>query len=83
MINDRRNNLLLVLLTVGEGWHNHHQCPSAVRQGFRWWEIDLTYYLLQGLQLCGLIWDIRPVPERVLNQPEQLSQDTHSEKIAI
>ena len=81
---DSRNNLLLALLTMGEGWHNnHHQYPSAARQGFRWWEIDLTYYLLQGLQLCGLIWDIRPVPERVLNQPEQLSQDTHSKKIAI
>jgi stearoyl-CoA desaturase (delta-9 desaturase) len=79
-----RNNLLLAILTLGEGWHNnHHQYPSSARQGFRWWEIDITYYLLQGLQLCGLIRDIRPVPAWVLNQPDQSSQETNSEKIAI
>lgn len=81
-----RNNFALALLTLGEGWHNnHHQYPSATRQGFRWWEIDITYYLLRGFQFCGLIWDIRPVPAWVLNQPSpnQMSEDSDSEKIAI
>ena len=40
---DSRNNWLLALLTFGEGWHNnHHHYPGSARQGFRWWEIDLT-----------------------------------------
>ncbi len=81
-----RNNLWLALLTMGEGWHNnHHQYPSSARQGFRWWEIDMTFYLLRTLQLCGLIWDVRPVPAWVLNKPKlnDLSDDPDSEKIAV
>ncbi|MDW8479875.1 MAG: acyl-CoA desaturase [Xanthomonadales bacterium] len=60
---DSRNNLWLALLTLGEGWHNnHHYCPGAARQGFRWWEIDPTYWLLRLLAAFGLIWDLKPVP---------------------
>jgi len=58
-----RNNLWLALLTFGEGWHNnHHHFPGSARQGFYWWEIDLTYYFLKLLAALGLIWDLRPVP---------------------
>jgi len=58
-----RNNWLLALLTFGEGWHNnHHHFPGSARQGFRWWELDLTYYGLRLLALCGLVWDLKPVP---------------------
>ncbi len=47
---DSRNNLWLALLTFGEGWHNnHHFFPGTVRQGFRWWEIDLTWYGLRAM----------------------------------
>lgn len=64
---DSRNNLVLALLTLGEGWHNnHHHYPGAARQGFYWWEIDITYYVLKGLSWTGLIWELTPVPERVL-----------------
>ncbi len=64
-----RNNWLLALLTFGEGWHNnHHYYPGSARQGFAWWEIDISYYLLRLLQAMGLIWDLRPVPERVMRQ---------------
>jgi len=63
---DSRNNAWLALLTFGEGWHNnHHHYPASVRQGFYWWEIDLTYYGLKMLQLCGVIWDLKPVPAEV------------------
>ena len=42
---DSRNNWLLAVFTMGEGWHNnHHACQSSVRQGFRWWEYDPTFY---------------------------------------
>jgi stearoyl-CoA desaturase (delta-9 desaturase) len=63
---ESRNNVWLALLTLGEGWHNnHHRYPAAARQGFYWWEIDLTYYLLRALALTGLVWDLRPVPVAV------------------
>ena len=46
-----RNNWMLALLTMGEGWHNnHHHYMASARQGFRWWEIDLTYYVLRALR---------------------------------
>ena len=61
-----RNNWLLALITFGEGWHNnHHHFPGAARQGFRWWELDLTYYVLRALAACGLVWDLKPVPKLV------------------
>ncbi len=60
-----KNSFLLALLTLGEGWHNnHHWCPGTVRQGFRWWEIDLSYYGLRVLALFGLVSDLRPLPAR-------------------
>lgn len=66
---DSRNNWLLALLTFGEGWHNnHHHYPVAARQGFFWWEIDITYYGLLALQKLGLVWDLRPVPAHVLSR---------------
>lgn len=61
-----RNNGWLALMTFGEGWHNnHHHFPGAARQGFYWWELDVTYYLLKLLALTGLITDLRTVPPSV------------------
>lgn len=58
-----RNNLWIAIVTLGEGWHNnHHHYPGSARQGFYWWEIDLTYYGLKVLAAMGLIWDLRTVP---------------------
>ncbi len=58
-----RNNLWLAVLTFGEGWHNnHHFYPGSARQGFRWWELDLTWYGLRLLAALGLVWDLKPVP---------------------
>lgn len=63
---DSRNNWLLALLTFGEGWHNnHHHFPGSVRQGFYWWEIDMTYYLLRAMAALGLVWDLKAVPARI------------------
>ncbi|MFW6164104.1 MAG: acyl-CoA desaturase, partial [Planctomycetota bacterium] len=64
-----RNNWLLAILTLGEGWHNnHHHFPATARQGFFWWEIDVTYYLLVVLSWLGIVRDLRPVPARKLTQ---------------
>ena len=63
---DSRNNFWLALLTLGEGWHNnHHHYPSSVRQGFYWWEIDLTWYGLKLLSWLGVVWDLKPIPVAV------------------
>jgi stearoyl-CoA desaturase (delta-9 desaturase) len=64
---ESRNNIVTALLTLGEGWHNnHHHYQSSCRNGFYWWEIDVTYYVLKMLSWVGLVWDIRGVPEHVL-----------------
>jgi stearoyl-CoA desaturase (delta-9 desaturase) len=64
---DSRNSMLLALLTTGEGWHNnHHHYQSSANQGFRWWEIDLTYGVLRVAAALGLIWDLRRPPKEVL-----------------
>ena len=58
-----RNSFLLAIITLGEGWHNnHHRYMNTVRQGFYWWEIDVSYYLLKALSWTGLIWNLKPVP---------------------
>ena len=64
---DSRNNWMLALITFGEGWHNnHHHFPGSARQGFRWWEIDLTWYGLKLLAAVGLIRELKPVPAALL-----------------
>lgn len=63
---ESRNSLLLALVTLGEGWHNnHHHYQASARQGFYWWEIDISYYLIRLLAAAGIVWDVRGVPERI------------------
>jgi stearoyl-CoA desaturase (delta-9 desaturase) len=58
-----RNNFWLAVLTFGEGWHNnHHFFPGSARQGFRWWEVDLTFYVLRAMAAVGLVRDLKSVP---------------------
>jgi stearoyl-CoA desaturase (delta-9 desaturase) len=55
-----RNNPLLAVLTFGEGWHNnHHHYPVSARQGFYWWELDLSWYALRGLAAVRLVRGLR------------------------
>jgi len=58
-----RNNLFVALITLGEGWHNnHHYYPSSERQGFYWWEVDVSHYTLRVLSWLGIVWDLRTPP---------------------
>jgi stearoyl-CoA desaturase (Delta-9 desaturase) len=58
-----RNNVLVALITFGEGWHNnHHHAMSSARQGFFWWEVDFSYYVLRALAVLGIVWDVREPP---------------------
>lgn len=69
---DSRNSFILAIITLGEGWHNnHHRYQSATRNGFFWWEIDITYYLLKVLSWTGLIWGLKSVPASVLAEGEE------------
>ncbi len=63
---ESKNSLWLALLTLGEGWHNnHHYYEVSARQGFFWWEIDITYYILRVFAFFGLIWDLNGVPDHI------------------
>jgi stearoyl-CoA desaturase (delta-9 desaturase) len=70
---DSRNNWWLAVLTMGEGWHNnHHACQSSVRQGFRWWEFDPTFYILKVLSWLRVVWDLKRPPEAVVRNEQRL-----------
>lgn len=70
-----RNNWWLALLTFGEGWHNnHHHYQSSARQGFRWYEVDISYYVLRMLAVFGLVWDLRDPPAHVVNNERRLGR---------
>jgi stearoyl-CoA desaturase (Delta-9 desaturase) len=68
-----KNSLIIALITGGEGWHNnHHRYQSAARQGFRWWQVDTTFYALWVMSKLGLVRDLRPVPARVIDEAARL-----------
>ncbi len=70
---DSRNNWLLALITLGEGWHNnHHHYQASTRQGFRWWEIDITFYLLKLMSFVGLVWELRTPPKEIVRGEKRL-----------
>jgi fatty-acid desaturase len=61
-----RNNILVAIITSGEGWHNnHHADPNSASNAHRWWEVDLTYVFLHLLVLFGLAWNVK-MPSRRL-----------------
>jgi stearoyl-CoA desaturase (delta-9 desaturase) len=58
-----RNNFVVGVLAFGEGWHNnHHAFPWSARQGLRWWQLDYSWWVIWGLEKCGLVWHVRRVP---------------------
>jgi stearoyl-CoA desaturase (delta-9 desaturase) len=79
---DSRNNFWLALITLGEGWHNnHHHYQSSVRQGFRWYEVDISYYILRVMSWLGLVWDLRAPPEAIVSGERPLGRKV-VEKVA-
>ena len=64
-----RNNALLALATMGEGWHNnHHRHAASARLGFYWWQLDLGYLGLRLLETMGLVRDLKTPPDAVLRE---------------
>jgi stearoyl-CoA desaturase (delta-9 desaturase) len=79
---DSRNNWWLAVITMGEGWHNnHHAYQRAARQGFRWYEVDFTFYILTALSWMGVVWDLGKPPVEVVRNERPLGRAT-VEKIA-
>ena len=71
-VDESRNNPITALFAVGEGWHNnHHRYQRSARNGFYWWEFDLTWYVIKALSLVGLAWDLQPVPERIYREARE------------
>lgn len=71
---DSRNNFFIAMLTWGEGWHNnHHYYQGSARQGFYWWELDMTYNVLKVLSWFGIVWNLKPVPKKILDEGRKLT----------
>ncbi len=82
---DSRNSFILALITLGEGWHNnHHRYMATARQGFYWWEIDITYYMLRMLSWTGIIWGLKGVPQKIYDSvgATAASKDSAAEETA-
>jgi len=57
-----RNNWLVAVLAAGEGWHNnHHAQPRCAAAGHRWWELDISNWIIQTFAMVGLATDLVPV----------------------
>ena len=81
---DSRNNALLAIITMGEGWHNnHHHYQRSANQGFYWWEVDMSYYVLWVLSKVGVVRDLHTPPARVLNDKRLDAKDRDSTPDAI
>jgi len=82
---DSRNNAVLAVITMGEGWHNnHHACQSSARQGFRWWEVDATYGILRLLACVGVVRELKQPPEAVVrNQRPPSARAIHRAAVHI
>lgn len=64
---DSRNNPIVAVLTMGEGWHNnHHKFPYSEKHGLKWWQLDMTHGILKMLSWFRIVWD--------LNEPREVSE---------
>lgn len=55
-----RNNWVFGYLAMGEGWHNtHHAFPTSARHGLRWWQLDMSYWVIRALAAVHLAWNVR------------------------
>ena len=63
---ESRNLALIAIPTLGEAYHNsHHAFPTSATHGLRWWQLDVSSLVINGLEKAGLVWDVvRVSPER-------------------
>ncbi|MGZ6970262.1 MAG: fatty acid desaturase [Thermoanaerobaculia bacterium] len=71
-----RNSMLFALITMGEGWHNnHHFYPSSAAQGFRWWQVDASFYLLWLGEKIGVVKGLRRAPSPAVTEALALARN--------
>ena len=71
-----KNNFILSLITMGEGWHNnHHRYLYSERQGIYWWEIDMSHYVLRIFSWFGLVWDIKTHPKEIYQEAKDVKKE--------
>ncbi len=76
-----RNNFVVGMLALGEGWHNtHHAFPSSARHGLRWWQPDISYYVIRVLSWLGLAWDVRLPSKTTQMQKRRIASDASPSK---
>jgi stearoyl-CoA desaturase (delta-9 desaturase) len=81
-VDESRNNPVTALFAAGEGWHNnHHRYQRAARNGFYWWEIDVTWYVIRAMAAVGLAWDVQCVPKRVYEEARGIKAQRAARKI--
>jgi stearoyl-CoA desaturase (Delta-9 desaturase) len=81
-VDESRNNPLTAFFAAGEGWHNnHHRFQRAARNGFYWWEFDITWYVIRLMQAVGLAWDVQPVPKRIYEEARTTKQKRAVHKV--
>jgi stearoyl-CoA desaturase (delta-9 desaturase) len=79
---ESRNNVITAIFAAGEGWHNnHHRYQRAARNGFYWWEFDLTWYVIRAMEAVGLAWNVQPVPVRIYREARALKASRSASKV--
>src|SRR5947209_3780310 len=72
---ESRNNPLFGILALGEGWHQtHHAFPTSARHGLRWWQIDVSYWVIRTLALLGLAWNVK-VPGKQAQDAQRIASN--------
>jgi stearoyl-CoA desaturase (Delta-9 desaturase) len=75
---EARNNWVVALLVFGEGWHNnHHAFPVSARHGLRRWQLDMSWWVIRGLEKLRLVWDVK-VPDRAQQERRRLEPQSGS-----
>jgi stearoyl-CoA desaturase (delta-9 desaturase) len=75
------NNFWMALLSFGEGWHNnHHAFPSSVKHGLKWWQIDISGYVIQALEATGLAWNVKVPNSRTIEDAAKKAQASQGQE---
>ena len=82
-VDQSRNNAVTAIFAAGEGWHNnHHRYQRSARNGFYWWEFDLTWYVIRAMQALGLAWNVQVVPARIYEEARATRARRAVERVA-
>ncbi|KAL5719086.1 hypothetical protein ACHQM5_011912 [Ranunculus cassubicifolius] len=77
-----KNNWMLSVITLGESWHNnHHAIQYSARDGFEWWQIDMTWYVIKCLGFLGLATNIK-LPSEAHKKRLSLKNDSVAKSVS-